>query len=227
MLILAIDTASSLCSAAVHDTVSGQMRAARSENLGTGHAEHLMPMIEAVLAGAGADLAGIGAVACSIGPGSFTGVRVGVAAARGLMQALSIPGLPVTTLEALALDALALHAGPVRVLIDARRGEVHAQDFDAEGAPLGPPALLGLAEAAQGAERFMLAGSGAPLAAPGRPCLLETASTGTIGAFCRRAAMQAPQSQTSLTMSPLYLRGADAKPQQGFALPRASGLTVG
>jgi tRNA threonylcarbamoyladenosine biosynthesis protein TsaB len=221
MLILAIDTASSLCSAAVHDTVSGQTRAALSNDLGTGHAEYLMPMIEAVLATAGADLADIGAVACSIGPGSFTGVRVGVAAARGLMQALSIPGLPVTTLEALAFDALALHAGPVRVLIDARRGEVHAQDFDAEGAPLSAPALLSLTEAAHGMEAFMPVGSGAVLAAPGRPCLLETASTGSIAAFCHCAAMRASQSQTSLTLSPLYLRGADAKPQHGFALPRA------
>jgi tRNA threonylcarbamoyl adenosine modification protein YeaZ len=222
MLILALDTASSLCAVALHDARTGVIRAERSEDLGTGHAARLMPMINETLKGAGAALADVDAVACCIGPGSFTGVRVGVAAARGLMQALGVPGIAVTTLQALAADALALHEGPVRVLIDARRGEVHAQDFAADGKPLSPPALLSLEQAALGADAFTLAGSGAPLAAPDAARVLEAMSTGSMTAFCRLAAMRASQSQTSLTMSPLYLRGADAKPQTGFALARSA-----
>src|SRR5690606_9789500 len=105
MNILAIDTAASLCAACVYD------RDARAESgravidLGKGHAEHIMAIIGEALERAGLGYDAVGAVAVSVGPGSFTGVRVGVAAARGLALALKIPAIGVSTLEALAAEA--------------------------------------------------------------------------------------------------------------------------
>ncbi|MCU0832117.1 MAG: tRNA (adenosine(37)-N6)-threonylcarbamoyltransferase complex dimerization subunit type 1 TsaB [Rhizobiaceae bacterium] len=233
MLILALDTASSLCSVCLHDAETGRTLHAISEDLGTGHAVRLMPMVVDVLSASNATLRDVGLVACSIGPGSFTGVRVGVAAARGLAQATGLPGIGVTTLAALATDALPLADGkPVRVMIDARRDAAHVQDFSANGAPLSMPELLPLGDAARTADGFALAGSGAALVS--QDALLPSASTGTIEAFARLAAAKLaiarPQShgsnragvlgEGSLTMRPLYLRGADAKPQEGFALAR-------
>jgi tRNA threonylcarbamoyladenosine biosynthesis protein TsaB len=224
MLILALDTASSLCAVCVFDTASGTVLHDITEDLGTGHAVRLMPMIDEALQAAGATLRDIGLLACSIGPGSFTGVRVGVAAARGLMQATGVAGRGVSTLQALAMDAVALAQGrPVRVLIDARRACAHAQDFGPDGAPLNAPVLLALEDASLGEEGFALAGSGAALVT--RDALLGHASTGSVSAFARLAALPVSQSggllpQTSLTISPLYLRGADAKRQEGFALAR-------
>ncbi|NJR13358.1 MAG: tRNA (adenosine(37)-N6)-threonylcarbamoyltransferase complex dimerization subunit type 1 TsaB, partial [Phyllobacteriaceae bacterium] len=109
---------------------------------------------------------------------------------------------------------------PVRVMIDARRGEVHTQDFAPDGTALSAPALHGHAEAAIGLDGFVAAGSGAALVAAETQSVLSTASTGAIVDFARLAALSASHSCTSLTISPLYLRGADAKPQEGFALAR-------
>ncbi|MBE0692228.1 MAG: tRNA (adenosine(37)-N6)-threonylcarbamoyltransferase complex dimerization subunit type 1 TsaB, partial [Aquamicrobium sp.] len=83
MRLLAIDTAADLCAACVRDTDGGE-RGRSVLDLGKGHAEHLMGVIEAALREAGCGFADLDAVAVSVGPGSFTGVRVGVAAARGL-----------------------------------------------------------------------------------------------------------------------------------------------
>jgi tRNA threonylcarbamoyl adenosine modification protein YeaZ len=225
MLIIAFDTASAICAACVFDAGTEIVLAQASEDIGTGHAERLMPMIGDVLAAAGVTLADIGLIGCSVGPGSFTGVRVGVAAARGFAQALHVPLAAITTLDAIAAAALPLAQGrPVRVMIDARRGEVHTQDFAADGTALSAPALLSHAAAASGADGFVLAGSGAGVVLPDRKIVLPDAATGAIADFARLAALSASQSRTSLTISPLYLRGADAKPQEDFALAR-SGAT--
>jgi tRNA threonylcarbamoyladenosine biosynthesis protein TsaB len=221
MLILALDTASPVCSACILDAAADRVLAEISEVIGTGHAERLMPMVEEVLAAAGVALTKIDLIACSVGPGSFTGVRVGVAAARGFAQGLGIPTVGVSTLEALAADALGQAGGrPVRVLIDARRGEVHMQDFSADGSPLSDPALMAVGDAGIGLDAFMAVGTGAPLVAPDAMSLLAEAATGAIVGFARIAAAKWRRGETSLTLSPLYLRGADAKPQEGFAIAR-------
>ena len=84
MLILAIDTAAHLCSVALHDGASGRDLAVRSDDIGRGHAEVLMPMIAAVMDATGTGLPDLAAIAVTTGPGSFTGVRVGLAAAKGV-----------------------------------------------------------------------------------------------------------------------------------------------
>jgi tRNA threonylcarbamoyladenosine biosynthesis protein TsaB len=221
MIILAIDTASPVCAACVmHDK---KMLAEISEVIGTGHAERLMPMVHEVMSIAAISFSDIGLIAVSIGPGSFTGVRTGLAAAKGFAQALGIPAIGISTLEAIAIEARHLAENqPLRVVIDAKRGEVHTQDFAADGSPDGLPVLLSLDDAKGGRGNKLLAGNGASLVDGEAPSLLQTASTASIKIFAEIAALRAANDISSLTLMPLYLRGADAKPQSGFALQRTS-----
>ncbi len=128
MRVLAFDTCLNACSAAVAET-SGTVVAARCEAMRVGHAERLLPMIDEVLAGAGCTLADIEAIAVTVGPGTFTGIRVGIAAARGFALAADLPVLGTTSLALLAATARAGLAAtdrsrPVAACHDARKGEV-------------------------------------------------------------------------------------------------------
>lgn len=100
-----------------------------------GHAERLFPMIDEVLAQAGASYGNLTRVAVCTGPGSFTGLRVGVAAARGLALGCNIPAIGITLFEAVH------KTGQDRVVLPGRGGESVIQDFEAAGAPSGPPRI--------------------------------------------------------------------------------------
>lgn len=224
MILLAIDCAASLCAASVYDAGAGELgRAVR--DLGKGHAEHLMAVIDEALAQAGVGYSDLGLIAVSVGPGSFTGVRVGVSAARGLSLALKIPAVGVTTLEALAAETRAA-LGPRTVLaaLDAGRGEIHAAVYDETGVALREPAVLTLTEAAALAAsgQVAVAGTAARLIAE-EPVDVDkafelgpTLATADIGTYARLAAAKQPGERPK----PVYLRAPDAKPQAGFVLPR-------
>lgn len=240
MRLLAIDTALDACSAAVLD--GDRVLASACEDVGRGHAEILMAVVARVLAEAGLPVAALDRFAVTIGPGSFTGIRVGLAAARGMALAAGRPVIGVGTLEALAADAFAIggaaaeEARPVFVAVDARRGEVYgglfARAAGAVPAPLGPAAAWSLADAAALARRHgaALVGSGAALVAdlaadlpadlPGDPpTVLSGTRFPSIAAVARIAAARDP---AAVAPKPLYLRAADAKPQEGFRIPRAT-----
>ncbi|MGQ3295635.1 MAG: tRNA (adenosine(37)-N6)-threonylcarbamoyltransferase complex dimerization subunit type 1 TsaB, partial [Shinella sp.] len=104
MILLAIDTAGTGCYAALYDTDQDTILGAAGADIGRGHAERLMDFVDAALDAAGMTLQDIGRIAVTVGPGSFTGIRVGVAAARGLALALGVPAVGVSTLAALAAD---------------------------------------------------------------------------------------------------------------------------
>ena len=219
MTLLAIDTSANLCAVCVWE--GDAALASITEDIGTGHAELLMGMVEEVLVKAGktyADLTRIGVV---IGPGSFTGVRVGVSTARGLALALNIPAVGVTTLEALAAEAHALHPDrPVLAVIDARREQLYSALYDPAGTLLAEPAVLDAdaTVARAGDADLILTGSGAAMIAsrmPGRTIVAATA-TAAIETYARLAAAKPANSEKP---KPLYLRGADAKPQASFILP--------
>ncbi|MDH4986427.1 tRNA (adenosine(37)-N6)-threonylcarbamoyltransferase complex dimerization subunit type 1 TsaB [Aminobacter anthyllidis] len=224
MILLAIDCAASLCAASVYDADAGRELGRSVRDLGKGHAEHLMAVIDEALTQAGKTYADLGRIAVTTGPGSFTGVRVGVSAARGFSLALKIPAVGVTTLEALAYEAR--HAfGPVKVLaaLDAGREELHAALYDADGQALCEPAVLSLAEAVEIASStpLALAGTAARLIANGVGVdkalqLGPLGATADIGTYARLAAGKQPGERPK----PLYLRAPDAKPQAGFVLPR-------
>ena len=130
MNILAIDTALGACSAAL--LVGGDVVAWRYEDRMRGHAERLLPMVEEVLEEASLPKSQLQGIACTRGPGTFTGVRIGLSAAKGLCLALDIPLAGFTTLEVVAHNIIGsddVSDGPLCVAHDARRGEVYFQKF--------------------------------------------------------------------------------------------------
>ena len=105
MKILAVDTALAACSAAIFDSGGGRNLAKKLEPMVTGHAERLAPMVREVMADANEDLASLDRIAATVGPGTFTGLRIGLSFARGLALALGKPVVGISTLKALAAMA--------------------------------------------------------------------------------------------------------------------------
>ena len=223
MKLLAIDTAANLCAVCVFDADAGEVaRAVR--DIGKGHAEILMDVISEALARGKGDFAGLGAVAVSIGPGSFTGVRVGVSVARGLALALKIPAAGVSTLEALAFEARELTGDkPVLTVIDGGRDGIYAAIYDSFGKIAYAPLVAQLdkiAELAVGGVT-VLAGSAARRVAEKVPSQrflfgpqLPTADVATY------AKVALANGFTGDKPRPLYLRAPDARPQTHLSLAR-------
>lgn len=225
MILLAIDCSANLCAACVYDADMGKELGRAVLDLGKGHAEHLMAVIADALKRGGVGYPDLGAIAVSIGPGSFTGVRVGVSTARGLAVALKIPAIGVTTLEALAAEArMKFPHRPVLVALDGGRGEIHAALYDEATVLRYGPAVATLPEmtAMASTKIPVLAGTQAGTiaeAAPGTAFEFgPIEATADIAVYARLAAAK----EAGEKPRPLYLRAADAKPQAGFVLPRVS-----
>ncbi|MCO5064082.1 MAG: tRNA (adenosine(37)-N6)-threonylcarbamoyltransferase complex dimerization subunit type 1 TsaB [Rhizobiaceae bacterium] len=223
MLLLAIDTAAAQCAACVFDTASRLERGRIALDLGKGHAERLMEVIDGALAEAGVGYDALGRIAVSIGPGSFTGVRVGVSAARGLALALDVPAIGISTLEAVAAETRASLGDPVLVAFESAGDALQAALYDADGNVLVAPAILDMEDALRLAEqhRPLLAGTAARRIAGAGDLQLSIGSernTADIGTYARLAATKEGAAEKP---KPLYLREPDAKPQSGFVLPRA------
>ena len=215
MIVLAIDTAGTGCYAALHDTDQDTILGAAGADIGRGHAERLMEFVDAALESAGMDLPAVDRIAVTVGPGSFTGIRVGVAAARGLALALGVPAVGVSTLAALAADRRA--QTPLLVAIDAKRDEVYWQLFAGDGSAMTPPAIASVEEARRIAAGHdgAVAGSAARLL---RSDALAEVDGVSIATVARLGAHLSPEQHQP---KPLYLRGPDAKPQAGFSIRRA------
>ena len=152
MRILAIDTALEACAAAVLDTEQGKVIARESKAMTRGHAEALMPLIERVMIQSGGGFDSLDRFAVTVGPGSFTGLRVGIAAARGLALATGKPAVGLTTLSAFAAPLIAADdTHPVVVAIDARHEHVYLQVFGPGGRTLVPPRVASLRDALRAA----------------------------------------------------------------------------
>ncbi len=208
-MLLAIDTSGPLCSVALLD---GDSLLERSEDIGRGHAEHLMGMLEAVLGEAGANWNSISRIGCSTGPGSFTGLRVGLATARGLALALNCPCIGVSVFEAFA--GKFGQSGKLCVAMDAKREQVWIQCFDETGLPAGESAAVSVkdASAAVSPDTKRFAGSAAADVATQFPngLILDESPSPPIGALASFASSKAP---SEMRPKPLYLRVPDAKPQ--------------
>ena len=147
MLLLSLETSSPVCSVALHRVADGSLVGQSELRLDKSHSTHLTILIEQLLVNTGHQLADLAAVAVSDGPGSYTGLRIGAAAAKGLCFALDIPLVAVSTLNALAAQVAAGTAWPDKYLycpmLDARRMEVYAATYTHEGAEvLAPTPLL-------------------------------------------------------------------------------------
>lgn len=204
MIVLGLDTCLTACSVAVIDGV--RVLARGLEPMARGHQERLAVLTAEVMAEANLSFDRLERIGVTIGPGSFTGLRVGLAFAKGLGAALSIPVAGVGTLEALAAQA---PSGLAFAAVDARRDQIYLQAFEA-GAPLMAPDVLPLdvamarvAEIA-GGRPFTVVGSGGPLLAPG--AMLIPAEGVDPAAVARLAAGRTPSAP-----KPMYLRAPDAR----------------
>ena len=228
MLILAIDTALEACAAAVLDTDTGKLIAQESQSMKRGHAEALMPLIGRVIAASGKSFASLGRIAVTTGPGSFTGLRVGLSAARGIALAANIPAVGVTTLAAYAAPIVSEGAeNPVVSAIDARHDHVYLQVVSGNGSALVKPRVAPITEAldtwkfgvphlvgnAAGilAERWP-EHAGAPFKVDMQPAP-DISWVGWLGAAVN---------PNTAPARPFYLRAPDAKPQTPSASPAAS-----
>ena len=131
--LLAIESSSETCSAALHD---GADTRERHEHAPMRHAELLLPSVQALLAEADIGLAELDAIAFGRGPGSFTSLRIGIGVVQGLAWGAEVPVIPVSSLAAVALEAIELSGGDqtlVRVALDARMQQVYHCDFRAQG----------------------------------------------------------------------------------------------
>ena len=212
-MILVIDTSGPVCAAGIFDAGSNVLVASISETLGKGHAERLIPMIDEVLAQAGMTLQQMTRIAVTVGPGSFTGIRVGVAAARGFALSLGSPAVGVTTLQVVAEQVLEIGPpAPVVAAIDARRDEIFAQVFAADGEALTEPEAYTYDDIRAIVSRFdgILTGSGVS-ALSGVPHDVDVYPLDRIGRIGARLA-------DDTKANPVYIRGAGAKPQTGFAI---------
>ena len=228
MLLLAIDTAGPVCAVALARAGDGEPKilARIEERIGRGHAERLMPMVESALIEAQKTFDDLDRIAVTVGPGSFTGVRVGVAAARGLALALDIPAVGIGSLEAIALPVRrARDNGTVLAALDAKRGEVYALAQDlSSGAVTIEPTSIAISDLARRIEPLarplVLVGAGATIAAdalgPDRAVIFGEADVPDIADVAALGFLADPSSPPV----PLYARGADAKPQADKVLAR-------
>lgn len=222
VLTLAIDCSARFCSVAIVDESEGRILAAASPDIGRGHAEQLPAVMRSVLAEAAVDLSQISRIGVTVGPGSFAGIRVGVAFARGLALALDVPVVGVGSLEAIAIPAACEHGQSVLAVLDAKRDHVWAILVDAEGAVSKSAAeCLPQAAATLALDTgCMITGSGAALLADIAPSLADRVlgdpTAPKIEDVARLAATLSPAANPA---EPRYLRDADAKPQAGFVLP--------
>jgi tRNA threonylcarbamoyladenosine biosynthesis protein TsaB len=193
---LAMDTALGHCGVAVYR--AGEIFSDTREMM-HGHAEHLIPMTESVLKKAGIAYEDLDGIAVTSGPGAFTGLRIGLSAARALALALNIPIYGLTTTQLLALQNVKRNPSPVTIVIDTKRGDFYTQSFDGNGAPASEAAVkaadqidLNGALAGDGVE---LLGGKAGISVPDVGLLAELLAT-RVELFSEGA-------------EPVYLRGAD------------------
>jgi len=226
MRVLAIDTALAACSAAVLDTVEGGIVASESLPMTRGHAEALMPLLARLMKKARMSFRDLDRVAVTTGPGSFTGLRVGLSAARGIALAAGLPAVGLSTLSAYAAPHLAEDdTTPVVAAIDARHEHVYLQVFGPGGRTAMAPRLAPLSDAVRAATATPahLVGSAAAaiankLAAYGvTPAGVDSRGAPDI-AWVAQMGAALPEGQSP--PRPLYLQAPDAQPQNAAQLPR-------
>lgn len=228
MISLAMDTAGTTCAACLYDSGNGRILAETSEEIGRGHAERLMGIISEVLESAKVSYKDIGKIITTIGPGSFTGIRVSVATARGFGLGLGIPVVGVTNLEALIEEAKCELESDSNVLLvailQAGRGEYYCQfSKDSSAAKANTPFLANLEKVAallEAETAIMACGSAANEIAEILGSRVRVLDNQPAPAIKTIAAIGSEREEGEMSAEPLYLRKPDAKPQSGFAVER-------
>jgi tRNA threonylcarbamoyl adenosine modification protein YeaZ len=226
VLLLALDNAEAACSVALWDAArpaATVLLGHRRLSAARGQADHLVPLIDELLGAVGCDYAALATLAVNRGPGSFTGLRSVVAAARGLALAAGLPVIAVSSLETLA----AAVACPVVAALDVRRGQICLQRFDRDGLPLAEPEIMTPQHAAAGLgpAPVRLVGSGALLLRAALPAhqvvVVEEAELDArwVASCAARRLAAGEEPQPGPTVRPLYLRPPDARPQVPVVVP--------
>jgi tRNA threonylcarbamoyl adenosine modification protein YeaZ len=231
MNVLAFDTCLGAVSAAVRRRgPDGWLLRDAYEAISSGHAERLFPMIVEAMAGAGLEFSALDRIAVTVGPGGFTAVRIGVSAARALALATGKPVVATTSLAVMAHRAVEMlgetpEGRQLMVSVDAGRGAHYIQSFTAGADATGEPLLLTSEEACRsiGRQGAIVVGTGAVAVAE----LAKQAGRDAEPRFpdlqphARSLALLAPGLVPVSPVKPLYLRQADARPQDAAAPARA------
>jgi tRNA threonylcarbamoyl adenosine modification protein YeaZ len=226
MRVLAIDTALGACSVAVLDTRQGGTVASESLPMTRGHAEALIPLLAKLMDSVRVPFSDLDRVVVTTGPGSFTGLRVGIAAARGIALAAGKSAVGLSTLYAYAAPHLAEDpATPVVAAIDARHAHVYLQVFGPGGRSIVSPRLAPLSEAVRAAAELPVRIVGTAAQAVADALTAEDAAPKAIDArgapditWVARMGAAVPEGQSP--PKPQYLRAPDAQPQNAAQLPR-------
>ena len=225
--VLAIDTALGAASACLLGSNALTPFAAESLPMERGHAEALVPLLDRIVSRLDGGFGALSRVATTVGPGSFTGIRVGVAAARALGLACNVPVVGISTLAALAAPLIGSESRKTIIAaIDARHGSVYAQAFGPKGEMVSEAQHATIADAlrAAGAGPFRLVGSGAPFLAAEAWSqgidaeVVHAAPAPDIGLVARLALLADPRQALP---KPLYLKPPDAKPHAVRVAPAA------
>lgn len=227
MKILAIDTALDACQAAVFDSHEEKLLAILSHEMQRGHAEALIPVIDNVMKAAGVDFADLDRIATTVGPGSYTGLRVGISAAKGIALATNKPTVGITTLAALSAPLIADDAAvPVVAAIDARHGNLYFHMAGAGQRVLLSPRVAPLEEAiltvSSGPVRFTgpaaaLLASKWPRSTGTAPVSVDVRTKPSIEWVARLGVLAEP---IRAPAKPLYLRAPDVTPQTSHHIAR-------
>ncbi len=216
MIVLAFDTSMARCSAALWR--DGTVVAERAAEIERGHAEALMPMVSAVMADSGLRFSALSRVGVTVGPGSFTGLRIGLAAARGLALGSGAPAFGVSTLEAIAKGAAAEAGGrDIFVVLDTGRPQVFVQRFGPDLAPRGPIAATADPASLLPAAPVVVAGNGAELlrAKLGVRCGAVFSDPALPRARDVAALVAARAAEAAGALAPLYIHPSYAKAPEG------------
>jgi N6-L-threonylcarbamoyladenine synthase/tRNA threonylcarbamoyladenosine biosynthesis protein TsaB len=227
MIVLAIDTALDYCAAAVLDASARAVIAQETLEMKRGHAEALMPLIARVMTASGRAYLDLDRIAVTTGPGSFTGLRVGISAARGIGVAADKPVVGLTTLSAYVAPWVAEEQEqPIIAAIDARHDHVYFQVVGGNGAALMRPAVAPIEDTFV-ASRFgalRMVGNAAQLLADRwpkhapAPALIDARPGPDIAWVAWIGAATEPSAAPA---KPFYLRAPDAKPKAGYMPPAA------
>ena len=206
------------------------MEAARAEAMERGQAETLLPMIAAVLAAARLRFSDLDLIAVTVGPGSFTGLRIGIAAARGLALASGLPCTGIGSFDAVAagIAPARRHGRPLAVALESKRAELFLRCFAADGPPLGPALMVApqQADMALPPGPFLLVGDAAWRLAPWLDSaeVAESSALPELGDIARLAAASWRPGERPSLPRPVYLRAPDTtQPRAARGPARAAG----
>ena len=227
MTVLAIDTAHAAVAVCLMDA-KGHVLARDSQPMARGHAEALLPAIQRLLDGAAVQFSQLSRVAVVVGPGSFTGIRIGISAARGIGLACGIPVVGISSLAALAAPLIGSEGTSViAAAIDAKHGQVYVQGFSPLGQVILTPRIAKIRDAVRslGAGQLRLVGSGAAMMAIEawsmgiEADVVSDAGSPDIAFVARLGLLADPDGALA---RPFYLKAPDAKPHFGGLIARTS-----